>query len=170
MPATSKSRTNCGRPTFKPPRPAVSKSSKSKSKPTSRPKSAPNTNISSSSGSNDETASLAADQTTDFENDHETSSATAARPSSSQDPPPVIPPKLVTKLLYHHLEKHDGEAMKIGREANKIVGKYFDTFVREAIARAAFERSQADEAAGTGDGFLEVEDLEKLVPQLLLDF
>ncbi len=46
--------------------------------------------------------------------------------------------------------------MKIGKEANTILGKYFDTFVREAIARAAFERSQADEATGTGDGFLEV--------------
>lgn len=46
--------------------------------------------------------------------------------------------------------------MKIGREANTLVGKYLDTFVREAIARAAFERNQADEATGTGDGFLEV--------------
>lgn len=31
-----------------------------------------------------------------------------------------------------------------------------ETFVREAIARAAFERSQAEEGAGMGDGFLEV--------------
>lgn len=46
--------------------------------------------------------------------------------------------------------------MKIGTEANTLVAKYLDTFVREAIARAAFERNQADEATGTGDGFLEV--------------
>ncbi|KAL8767221.1 MAG: hypothetical protein Q9209_006226 [Squamulea sp. 1 TL-2023] len=156
MPETSKPPINRGRPSFKPPRPAANKSSKRKSRPTPRRKSAPITNTPSSTESNDEAISLAAEQTTDSENDHETSSATAAGPSGSQDPPPVVPPKLVTKLLYHHLEKHDGEAMKIGKEANKIVGKYFDTFVREAIARAAFERSQADEAAGTGDGFLEV--------------
>lgn len=47
-----------------------------------------------------------------------------------------------------------------------------ETFVREAIARAAFERRQAagaQAAGGVGD-FLEVEDLEKLAPQLVLDF
>lgn len=62
-----------------------------------------------------------------------------------------------------------------------------ETFVREAIARAAYERG----GEGRGDGFLEVcvsdgrwewgedeglmrfsqvEDLEKLAPQLVLDF
>ena len=47
-----------------------------------------------------------------------------------------------------------------------------ETFVRETLARAAFARVEADEAAGGGEmgGFLEVEDLEKLAPQLLLDF
>ena len=50
------------------------------------------------------------------------------------------------------------------------VGKYMETFVREAMARAAFARIEAEELSGTGDGFLEVEDLEKLAPQLLLDF
>ena len=49
-----------------------------------------------------------------------------------------------------------------------------ETFVREAIARAAFERQEPAQPKGTkgmvGDDFLEVEDLEKLAPQLLLDF
>ena len=43
--------------------------------------------------------------------------------------------------------------------------------MREALARAAFARVEIEEReAGAGDGFLEVEDLEKLAPQLLLDF
>lgn len=52
-----------------------------------------------------------------------------------------------------------------------------DTFVREAIARSAFERQEksaedvAEEMNGRGDdGWLEVEDLEKMAPQLILDF
>ena len=35
-----------------------------------------------------------------------------------------------------------------------MVGKYIETFVREAIARAAFERSEAE--GGLGGQFLEV--------------
>lgn len=47
--------------------------------------------------------------------------------------------------------------MRIGKDANAAVGKYFETFVREAIARAAFERAGAvGIAGGRGDGFLEV--------------
>lgn len=47
--------------------------------------------------------------------------------------------------------------MRIGKEANAAVGKYFETFVREAIARAAFERAETvGSAGGRGDGFLEV--------------
>lgn len=72
-----------------------------------------------------------------------------------------------------------------------------ETFVREAIARAAFERAEIEKVGGGGGGggwsggFLEVsswrrgeivgcglmcslvmqvEDLEKLAPQLILDF
>ncbi|KAL8654923.1 MAG: hypothetical protein Q9226_003247 [Calogaya cf. arnoldii] len=168
MPSTSKPPAKRSRPTFKPPRPPSSKSTKPK--PPTKRKSAPANEIESSSGSDDEIASYAAGKSSDSEIDLESSSATAAGPSSTQDPSPVIPPKLITRTLYHHLEKGEEDKMKIGKEANTVVGKYFDTFVREAIARAAFERTQADEARGTGDGFLEVEDLEKLVPQLLLDF
>ena len=60
-----------------------------------------------------------------------------------------------------------------------VVGKYMETFVREAIARAAFERGEemerrkgglGERGIGMGDDFLEVEDLEKGVAQLLLDF
>lgn len=41
-----------------------------------------------------------------------------------------------------------------------MVAKYVEVFVREAIARAAFERAEADrEGMGAGDGFLEVSGL-----------
>jgi hypothetical protein len=51
------------------------------------------------------------------------------------------------------------EHMRMGKGANKAVGKYMDVFVREAIARAVVERREADEkegSGGLGGGFLEV--------------
>ena len=95
--------------------------------------------------------------------------ASDALPTSTQDPPPTIPPPLLTKLLLHHFQD---DKTRIGVEARGVVGKYVETFVREAIARAAFEREAAGKGTKgiIGDDFLEVEDLEKLAPQLLLDF
>ncbi|KAL4752462.1 CENP-S associating centromere protein X-domain-containing protein [Aspergillus terricola var. indicus] len=84
---------------------------------------------------------------------------------------PLIPPKLLTRLLHHHFRN---EKTKIAKDANAVVAKYIDVFVREAVARAAFERAEAQGGAGGGggiaDGFLEVEDLEKMGPQLAMDF
>ncbi|KAJ4307274.1 hypothetical protein N0V88_000657 [Collariella sp. IMI 366227] len=68
-----------------------------------------------------------------------------------------IPPELLTRILHEFFEK--GET-RITRDANSAVARYMDVFVREAIARAAVERE---------GGFLEVEDLEKIAPQLLMD-
>ncbi|KAL1882328.1 hypothetical protein VTK73DRAFT_1887 [Phialemonium thermophilum] len=68
-----------------------------------------------------------------------------------------IPPELLTRLLHEFFQKDD---TRITRDANAAVARYMDTFVREAIARSVAER----------DGkFMEVEDLEKIAPQLLLD-
>lgn len=69
----------------------------------------------------------------------------------------TIPPELLTRLLHEFFEK-DGS--RISKTANEAVAKYMDIFVREAIARAAVEKE---------GGFLEVDDLEKIAPQLLLD-
>jgi len=89
---------------------------------------------------------------------------------------PPIPPKLLTRLLF---ESFEDKEMKIGREAMQVVGKYMETFVREALARAVFEREEGGAAAAggggggvgvVGDGWLQVEDLEKLAPGLVLDF
>ncbi|OAQ98721.1 hypothetical protein LLEC1_03310 [Akanthomyces lecanii] len=68
-----------------------------------------------------------------------------------------IPKDLLTRILHDLFEK---DATRVSRDANAAVGKYVDVFVREAIARTAVEKRS---------GFLEVEDLEKIAPQLLLD-
>ncbi|KAJ5450739.1 uncharacterized protein N7458_007188 [Penicillium daleae] len=93
---------------------------------------------------------------------HETEDVTSSEPK--------IPAKLLTRLLHHHFQS---EKTKVAKDANMVVAKYVDVFVREAIARAAYERAEADSAGGgrrAGDGFLEVEDLEKMAPQLTMDF
>ncbi|KAL4722650.1 hypothetical protein ACLX1H_010531 [Fusarium chlamydosporum] len=69
-----------------------------------------------------------------------------------EEPDKTIPPELLTRLLHEFFAK---DATRISRDANAAAGKYFDVFVREAIARAAVEKD---------GGFLEVEDLEKISP------
>ncbi|PLB33431.1 CENP-X/MHF2 family protein [Aspergillus candidus] len=76
---------------------------------------------------------------------------------------PAIPTKLLTRLLHQHFQN---PKTKVAKEANSVIAKYVDVFVREALARAAYERAEG----GGGDGFLEVEDLEKMAPQLTMDF
>jgi hypothetical protein len=69
---------------------------------------------------------------------------------------PKIPSKLLTRLLHQHFQN---EKTKVAKDANSVVAKYVDVFVREAIARAAYERAESDGNTGSrglGDGFLEV--------------
>ncbi|KAK0705569.1 CENP-S associating centromere protein X-domain-containing protein [Lasiosphaeris hirsuta] len=76
---------------------------------------------------------------------------------SDEEPAKTIQPELLKALLHEFFEN---ENTRITKDANQAVAQYMDVFVREAIARSAVER----------DGpFLEVEDLEKISPQLLLD-
>ncbi|KAI8192578.1 Centromere protein X [Colletotrichum sp. SAR 10_66] len=75
-----------------------------------------------------------------------------------EGPENTIPPELLTRLLHEFFEKDD---TRLSKDANAAAGKYMDVFVREAIARCVHERP---------GGFLEVEDLEKIAPQLLMDF
>ncbi|KAG9257741.1 CENP-S associating centromere protein X-domain-containing protein [Emericellopsis atlantica] len=69
----------------------------------------------------------------------------------------TIPRDLLTRLLHEFFAK---DTTRISKDANASVGKYVDVFVREALARTAVEKRS---------GFLEVEDLEKVTPQLMLD-
>ena len=95
----------------------------------------------------------------------------------------MIPSNLISVLLQMHWNGDEGgngkSKTRIQNDATKAVGKYIDTFVREAIARAAWMGSaeygyenagRGTAGGGGGDGVLEVEKLERLAPQLLLDF
>ncbi|KAF6831352.1 Centromere protein X [Colletotrichum plurivorum] len=75
-----------------------------------------------------------------------------------EGPENTIPPELLLRMLHEFFEKDD---TRLTSDANAAAGKYVDVFVREAIARCVHERN---------GGFLEVEDLEKIAPQLLMDF
>ena len=126
---------------FKPPRPAAK--TKNTTKATPRRKSAPTRRPASLSSSNDE-AVVGVTQSSSLE-------ATAA--SLSREPRLSIPSELLSALLKHHFTD---EETGIGKDAKAVVGKYLETFVREALARAAFERSEADGNRGRGGDFLEV--------------
>ena len=156
MPPSSKPAAKRGRPAFKPPRPAA-KATKNKST-TQRRKSAPsNKSLIESAAEDDE------NEEDDDDDDSELVSSLSPQASASdehlptmervgtQDAPPTIPPALLTRLLSHF----QNDKFRIGKEANGVVGKYMETFVREAIARAAFERSKAGQAGIDGQ-FLEV--------------
>jgi len=160
-------------PSFKPPHPA-SKSTKTTAAP--RRKSAPTgkrgrpsfTANEASASDDDEDAEddndddeIPSDTHHSFhsasEEDSDTALPTHGAATSTQDAPPTIPPALLTKLLHHHFKE---SKMRIRKDAEGVVGKYMETFVREAIARAAFERSEAvaqgTVAPGLAGEFLEV--------------
>lgn len=81
------------------------------------------------------------------------------QPRDIESGEPGIPPKLLTRLLHHHFQN---PKTKIAKDANEVVAKYMDIFVREALARAAYERAEGNAANGdrggssVADGFLEV--------------
>jgi hypothetical protein len=91
----------------------------------------------------------------------------AAQPPPADLSPSPIPAPLLARLLY---ENFDDPNTQIQKGAMNLVGKYMEIFVREAFARAKQERETSVKAGGMSDGFLQVEDLEKLAPQLVLDF
>ncbi|SPO03304.1 uncharacterized protein DNG_05986 [Cephalotrichum gorgonifer] len=74
-----------------------------------------------------------------------------------EGPRAKIPEELMSKILHEFARKED---TRISRAANSALGRYFEIFVQEAIARTAQERNGR---------FLEVEDLEKITPQLIMD-
>ncbi|EKD14797.1 hypothetical protein MBM_07008 [Drepanopeziza brunnea f. sp. 'multigermtubi' MB_m1] len=85
-----------------------------------------------------------------------------------------IPTDLINVLL-HSFFKQPGS--RITKDANAAVGRYIETFVREGVARAEWARENGWEGDGEGGvnaggngGYLEVEDLERAAPQLILDF
>ncbi|KAF2683862.1 hypothetical protein K458DRAFT_418833 [Lentithecium fluviatile CBS 122367] len=80
---------------------------------------------------------------------------------------PPIPQPLLARLLYENFED---DKTQIQKGAMNLFSSYMSIFVREAIARAKDERDKAARRGGRSEAFLQVEDLEKLAPQLVLDF
>ena len=83
----------------------------------------------------------------------QSSSLEATAPTLSREPQLSIPSELLSRLLKHHFTD---EETGIGKDAKAVVSKYLETFVREALARATFERSEAEGNGGRGGDFLEV--------------
>ncbi|KAG8446382.1 hypothetical protein GDO86_014005 [Hymenochirus boettgeri] len=72
-----------------------------------------------------------------------------------------FPKGLVSKLLSENIKD---EKMKVSADALLLVAELLNVFVREAAARAA--RQAQDEEIPVVD----IEQVEKILPQLLLDF
>src|SRR5579871_4556552 len=77
---------------------------------------------------------------------------------------PAVPLSLLHRILHHNFR--DKDKTRITTDAKEVLGKYVEIFVREAIARSAYESQgngpdDAGDSMRRGDGFLEVEDLEK---------
>ena len=89
------------------------------------------------------------------------------RPTIPEPTAPPIPAPLLARLLHENFEDPNTQMQK---GAMNLIGKYIEIFVREAFARAKSERKTSVRDGGISDGFLQVEDLEKLAPQLVLDF
>ncbi|KAI9701171.1 MAG: hypothetical protein M1836_001840 [Candelina mexicana] len=160
MPAERSTSTKSKTSAFKPPRPA--------SKPTDQtPNTQKKTTLSKSSKKRRPSNPTPEDEPPLEDEHHQQDRDVATIMESSQDTTPTLPPKLLTKLLHEHFKD---ERTRINKDANKVVAKYMETFVKEALARAALEREESARGGGATDGFLEVEDLESLAPQLLLDF
>ncbi|RPA83965.1 hypothetical protein BJ508DRAFT_323962 [Ascobolus immersus RN42] len=89
---------------------------------------------------------------------------------ADDEAPSFIPPQLLLRLLTHHFKQDN---TRVSTASLQVLDKYFETFVREAVYRAVEERKKrvglAEAEEGDG-GMLEVEDLERLIGTLLMDF
>ena len=91
-------------------------------------------------------------------------------PPSQSEGVPVLPQPLLVRLLHEHFAD---KSTKIDKHAIQVVQKYVEVFVREAIARTELLKKEAADKGHVSEmdgGWLELEDLEKAAPGLLLDF
>ena len=183
------------RPSFSPPRPGKSKASKDTSatnKSTDGPKERGRPSVRSTKKSNrkERTPSPGDSETEDSEllsaaEDHESmNDRSNTLPESDQEQSPEPDHILVeitndpdpdtaisSPLLHRTMQEHwkDKIRTKISTDARMLMQVYIDTFVREAIIRSAYEKKER-EGDDRQDSFLEVGDLERIAPQLVLDF
>lgn len=184
MPSTAATATKRKRPAFSPPRPkagkrvSITNANKSKARGKTSNLQRSNKLSSPTPSESDSTAESEPDSPghstiPQAEPDYILAEVTHAEVADKHEP--AIPSALIHTLLNHHFS--DKDKTRISQEAKVVIAKYVDIFVREAIARSAFERQEQSaedgmkELSGRGDdGWLEVEDLEKMAPQLVLDF
>lgn len=79
--------------------------------------------------------------------------ASSAR-AGTDDATPTIPSDLLSRLLHDFFED---ERTRVSADANALVAKYMETFVKEALARATLERNQN---SASSDKFLEVRNIQ----------
>ncbi|KAF2726364.1 hypothetical protein K431DRAFT_213928 [Polychaeton citri CBS 116435] len=81
-----------------------------------------------------------------------------------------IPRPLLARILHEHF---DDPQTKIDKQAIQVLDQYLEIFMRETIARSSLQKKE-DVAQGTASqsdaGWLELKDLEKVAPGMLLDF
>ena len=95
----------------------------------------------------------------------------SAPPLTQTNDVPTIPQPLLVRLLHEHFANKN---TKIDKHAMQILEKYFEVFVREAIARASLRKKEDAEQEGSASAvdvdWLELEDLEKVAAGMVLDF
>lgn len=164
-------------PQFKPPRPVTASAKASASRATAaskKPSTAANkagfqpaTTIISS---DEEGVQDDQDDELDAFSDDPMEDVPAPKPTRTVEPLTTahpIPAPLLARLLHENFEDPNTQIQK---GAMTLTGRYMEIFVREALARAKHERARSARNDGISDGFLQVEDLERLAPQLVLDF
>jgi hypothetical protein len=175
------------RPSFSPPRPKSSNSTEKGSKTattsmkaTSRPstsnqqkKSRLTSPTPSASDSAVEEASESSSRSPSAVSEPDFILAEVTHDDDKSSDDPVVPLPLLHRILHHNFRYKD--KTRITTDAKEVLGKYVEIFVREAIARSAYESQgkgadELDNSMRRDDGFLEVEDLEKIGVLLVLDF
>ncbi|KAM0711013.1 hypothetical protein Q7P35_001752 [Cladosporium inversicolor] len=90
-------------------------------------------------------------------------------PSQSGDVP-SIPRALLLRLMHEHFASNE---TKIDKHALAVLEKYFEIYIREAIARSLLAKKEEVEtgaASQSEERWLEKSDLEKIVAGVVMDF
>jgi hypothetical protein len=97
--------------------------------------------------------------------------------SSLRKGPALSEPAISLPLIHRVMQSHftGPEKTSISSDARALVGKYVEIFVKEGIRRCVDEKKEREAnggatAAGVDNGWLELEDLERVATQLCMDF
>ncbi|KAI7240804.1 hypothetical protein KC330_g1032 [Hortaea werneckii] len=110
--------------------------------------------------------------------DDNSSPRSSPPPAGGEQPPvpsqssetPGMPQNFLVRLLHENLRD---KKTQIDKNAIQVLDKYIEIFVREAIARTSLskqERAASGEILADDARWLELEDLERVAPGLVLDF